>query len=187
MHPAIPGFHLIEEFVSQQEERALLETLLAGRSWEIEPSAECRRVQHYGYRYHFRTNEISEGPPFQELPELARTIGERIGKRFDALGSGPNQVTVNEYQPGQTIAMHTDQPAWGACIATLSLNIGAELTLRRQGDREMTTITLPPRALTVLSGAARYTYRHGIKVADGADNRTRTAVTYRRVEGPWRR
>ena len=189
MERDIPGLRLIESFISETEEGELLRQLGDDGPWETEPSVQCRRVQHYGYRYHVNTKEVSEARPFSELPQIARSLGARIGEHVESLGQGPNQVTVNEYRPGQSIVMHSDHPALGPWIATLSTGAEARMRLRRAGEREERDILIPARSLTVLTGTARYLYRHGIAVGENAGTATtrRVALTYRMVSGPWRR
>lgn len=75
----------------------------------------------------------------------------------------PDQVIVNEYEPGQGISAHIDcVPCFDGTIASLSLGSSCVmefLNARTRGKRE---ILLDERSLIVLSGEARYDWTHAI-------------------------
>jgi len=76
-----------------------------------------------------------------------------------------NQVTVNEYLPGQGISGHIDtHSGFQDGIASLSLLSDTVMELCREGDGSPTThhIVLPRRSLLVLRGEARHAWTHRI-------------------------
>jgi len=74
-----------------------------------------------------------------------------------------DQVTINEYLPGQGIRPHVDTPeAFGSHISSLSLLSPIIMDFRYPGSKEKKSIVLPPRSMLVLTGPARYKWSHGI-------------------------
>lgn len=75
----------------------------------------------------------------------------------------PNQLIVNEYQPGQGIASHIDcEPCFGDVICSLSLGSACTMVLTHAEDKRQEQIWLAPGSLLVLSDEARYAWLHGI-------------------------
>ena len=77
-----------------------------------------------------------------------------------------NQLTINEYTPGQGIGSHVDTPsAFSDGLISLSLNSDVVMEFRRVGgtksiDRKL--VHLPRRSLVLMSGPARYEWEHMI-------------------------
>ena len=96
---------------------------------------------------------------------------------------------MNEYRPGQGIAMHADHRSFGPVVASLSLvdTWTMRFRPRRPGDsyvpgacRHDQVIDLPQRSLLVLRGPARTAWMHGIDSSDtGHYRRTRVSATFR--------
>ena len=85
-----------------------------------------------------------------------------------------NQLTVNEYRPGQGIGSHIDTPsAFGDGLISISLNSGTVMEFRRQGSDEKKLVHLPPRSLCLMSGPARYEWEHMIvsRMTDTVDGK----------------
>jgi len=85
-----------------------------------------------------------------------------------------NQLTVNEYRPGQGIGSHVDtHSAFGDGLISISLNSGAVMEFRRQGGDEKKLVHLPPRSLCLMSGPARYEWEHMIvsRMTDTVDGK----------------
>ncbi|MDJ0842461.1 MAG: alpha-ketoglutarate-dependent dioxygenase AlkB, partial [Acidobacteriota bacterium] len=80
-----------------------------------------RRVQHYGYKYDYKARAIDHRMRIGDLPPWAQALGERL---IDEAGlpALPDQLIINEYQPGQGISAHTDcVPCFDSHIESLSL------------------------------------------------------------------
>jgi alkylated DNA repair dioxygenase AlkB len=72
-------------------------------------------------------------------------------------------VIINEYVPGQGIALHVDcEPCFGDTI--LSLSLGSSCTMDFQHVDSGATVNqlLEARSLIGLQEAARYDWKHGI-------------------------
>jgi alkylated DNA repair dioxygenase AlkB len=119
-----------------------------------------RRVQHYGYRYDYRRRLIDASLYLGQLPGWLRSLAQQI--HHDGLTpTVADQVIINEYHPGQGISSHIDcEPCFGGAIASLSLGSGCIMDFNR--DQERVSVMLEPGSLLVLSGEARYGWKHGI-------------------------
>jgi len=179
-----PGASLIDDFVSVVREQELL-SCIGGAAWLRDLS---RRVQHYGWRYDYRARRVSEDAWLGPLPKwLQQEIGRFSGSGlFD---EPPDQVIVNEYEPGQGIAPHVDcVPCFGPIIASLSLGGRVEMRFENTATGEQRETLLPPRSLLVLTGPARYDWRHTIPARKSdlvkgtrVPRKRRISLTFRQV------
>lgn len=121
-----------------------------------------RRVQHYGYRYDYARKKADSDQYLGPLPPWARGLADLL----HADGHAPqplNQVIVNEYEPGQGIAPHIDcVPCFAGTVLSISLGSTCVMRLTHPQDGRSVDILLEPGSLLVLSGAARYEWRHSI-------------------------
>jgi alkylated DNA repair dioxygenase AlkB len=100
-----------------------------------------------------------------------------------------DQVIVNEYEPGQGIAPHVDcVPCFADTIASLTLGSSCVMEFTRLKTREKAALFLARRSLVVLSGEARYEWRHAIpgRKSDPHEGRVisrgrRLSLTFRNV------
>ena len=154
--PNIPGLRYVPNFISVLESIELLK-LIDEQDWRADLK---RRVQHYGYIYDYRrraiSNDMKLGPLPNWLSELSYKLIEQ--KIFMEI---PDQVIINEYEPGQGIAAHIDcVPCFGNNIASISL--GGAVDMRFDKGDEIHNLYLMPQSLLVLSGEARLKWRHAI-------------------------
>jgi alkylated DNA repair dioxygenase AlkB len=119
-------------------------------------------VQHYGYRYDYKSQSIDHSMLIGELPDWAKDVAGQLVDRglFPAM---PDQVIVNEYEPGQGIKDHTDcEPCFTNKIASLSLGSKCVMHFTEKDSKRVVPVPLEPRSLVVLTGRARYEWTHGI-------------------------
>jgi alkylated DNA repair dioxygenase AlkB len=164
--PALPkGLTLQENFINEAFEEELLEEI-DKRPWLTDLK---RRVQHYGYKYDYKTK--GKVGFLGEIPEFLLSLNP--GFKF-------NQVIVNEYLPGQGISPHIDLPSvFGECIASLSL--GASCIMEFTKEAETIPLLLPSKSLLILKDEARYNWKHGIKGAKSNIKSRRVSITFREV------
>jgi alkylated DNA repair dioxygenase AlkB len=75
----------------------------------------------------------------------------------------PDQVTVNEYEPGQGLTSHVDcVSCFGNTIITLSLGSSYVMEFTHSQTKEKTEILLLPGSLLVLQREARYAWQHSV-------------------------
>lgn len=159
-------------------------------------SAELRRrVQHYGHRYDYGRRGLAAdaqaGATAPPLPSWARDLAARLAGE-GLMDRAADQVIVNEYRPGQGISAHVDRvPCFGPVVAAVSLGSGCVMDFTHPGDGTKAEVYLAPGSLCVMSGPARYEWRHGIaarKSDPGSPARVprgrRVSVTFRTVLRP---
>jgi alkylated DNA repair dioxygenase AlkB len=154
----IPGLILTKKFIGPEDAARLVEHVDAGQ-WSSELR---RRVQHFGYRYDYRTHHCDGLASAPALPVWALELIGRM-RCTGAVAQACDQLIINEYLPGQGIAPHVDSLAvFGEEIASLSLLSPCVLLLRSVDSDEVIPLLLEPGDLLVLRGEARSKWKHGI-------------------------
>jgi alkylated DNA repair dioxygenase AlkB len=172
----VPGLLYTPDWVTADEESALLAAIDAAE-WSTQLR---RRVQHYGMRYDYTSRAVATGDR-TPLPAWSAPLAARLD--FE-----PDQVIVNEYEPGQGISAHTDcVPCFGPSVAAVSL--GSACTMEFAHASSRIDVPLAARSLCVMTGPSRYEWRHAIaaRKSDPAPGGGRTprgrrvSVTFRTV------
>src|SRR5262249_55263565 len=116
----IPGLRYIPDYIVPKEH----DELLAEIDQQIWMTDLKRRVQHYGYRYDYRSRSVDASMFIGPLPVWIAPLARRL--RDDGLTLDvPDQLIVNEYTPGQGIASHVDcEPCFGNVIASITFGFG---------------------------------------------------------------
>jgi alkylated DNA repair dioxygenase AlkB len=149
--PQIPGLSYLPGYITVEEETLLAQAIDAepwDTTWE-------RRRQPYGWSY-------GKG---EDLARPIPTWGTRLAERMHAEGLSErmfDQMLVNEYLPGQGIAMHCDYQPFDRTVASLSLLTACVMDFRHVDDSQRASLLLEPRSLLILSDEARYKWQHGI-------------------------
>jgi alkylated DNA repair dioxygenase AlkB len=121
-----------------------------------------RRVQHYGYRYDYRSRSVDRSMRLGDLPEWASSVATLL-EQSGLIARPPDQLIVNEYEPGQGIRHHVDcRPCFDDNVASLSLGSACVMTFRHPGTRQEVPLLVEPGSLVVMTGEARYDWMHGI-------------------------
>ncbi|KAI8640380.1 hypothetical protein BD408DRAFT_484212 [Parasitella parasitica] len=157
----VPGLFLIQNVITPSEESYLVESVNK-EVWSglgIGPNPELkRRTQQYGHLFSYRYRKVVD--KYGPLPEFAHFLVERIMEN-KWMPNTPNHLLVNEYDPGQGIMPHVDAPAlFGPAI--LSLSLLSECIMKFTFEEQHAEIVLPRRSLAVLTGDARYKFKHSI-------------------------
>lgn len=182
---AVPGLRLIEEFISKEQEAAIIAEI-DRQPWLMELR---RRVQHYGFKYDYRARDIDESMRIKPIPEWALVVAKPMRSR-NIFSGQPDQMIVNEYLPGQGISAHVDcVPCFGPVVASLSLQSNIGMKFRAKRDDTEVEVYVPRRSLLVLEGDARFLWTHEIparksdRVAGMIQQRSRRlSCTYRTVK-----
>ena len=149
--PAIGGLSYLPNYITPQQESELAEAIDA-QPWD---TSWQRRRQLYGGAY--GNSDAPQGP----IPEWGLTLADRIHaerlteRRFD-------HMLINEYLPGQGIAMHCDYQPFDRTVVSLTLLSACVMDFRRLADGRQQALLLEPRSLLVLSDEARYQWQHRI-------------------------
>ncbi|MFI0968117.1 alpha-ketoglutarate-dependent dioxygenase AlkB [Streptomyces sp. NPDC021080] len=187
---AVPGLRYIADWLDPDACREMLARIEAG-AWSTELR---RRVQHYGHRYDYGRRAVTgdsrtaaTAPP---LPPWALQEAVRLA-REGVMAQRADQVIVNEYEPGQGISAHVDcVPCFGPVVAAISLGSGCVMDFTHPEEGKRTSVRLAPGSLCVMTGPARYDWRHGIAARKSdpegggrVPRGRRVSVTFRTVLG----
>lgn len=183
--PDIPGLIYISDFIADAEHGFLL-SQIDQQPWLTTDLK--RRVQHYGYKYDYIARAVNNDAYLGPLPDWLISLCQKL-QADGVFPSPPNQVIVNEYLPGQGISAHIDcVPYFAGIIASLSLASSCIMEFSNPETREKKSIPLEERSLVILSGSARYEWRHAIParksdIIDGikTERRCRVSLTFRNV------
>ena len=156
---AIKGFNYIENYIDKSEQEGLLKQI-DGRSWLEDLK---RRVQHYGFKYDYKARNVNHEMRIGCLPEWLQALGQRLHEDGH-MPTKPDQVIVNEYQPGQGISKHIDcEPCFEDDIVSLSLGSSCVMDFTNKSDKtKKIPVWLAPRSIIVLRDESRYFWLHGI-------------------------
>lgn len=152
----IPGQAYLPEYITQEQELELI-SIIDTKPWMTELK---RRVQHYGYKYDYKSRSIGAAHYVGDVPDWLQNISKQLYSE-GIFSKIPDQVIVNEYMPGQGISSHIDCiPCFESTICSLSL--GSNCTMHFIKDPIKTSILLEQRSLLILQNDARYSWKHGI-------------------------
>lgn len=149
--PPITGLSYYPAYISSFEEQQLSLAIEQGDwdcSWE-------RRRQLFGGSY---GKERAITPA---IPLWGKVLADRIFQE-DLTVRPFDHMLVNQYLPGQGIAMHLDYQPYDRTVVSLSLLAPCVMDFRNLESGERHSLLLEPRSLLVLSDDARYKWQHGI-------------------------
>ena len=182
---SVSGLQYTPNYLEPDHERRLLETV-DSLPWLDDLK---RRVQHYGYKYDYTARKVDPDMYLGPLPEWAAALGRKLldDGLFPQL---PDQLIVNEYQPGQGISPHVDcEPCFADTIASITLGSGCDMNLIRVEDGHKLVQYLERRSIIVMKDEARYHWRHAIpaRKSDVRDQQRalrgrRVSLTFRNVQ-----
>ncbi|ETV81296.1 hypothetical protein H257_05856 [Aphanomyces astaci] len=180
----VPGLLVYNDFITPEQETLLLAELDKA---EWKNDVRARQVQHFGYVFNYKTQKCDASTPLEDMPPFCRSLIDTMPPTFDGV---PDQITANEYLPGQGISAHIDtHSAFTGSIGTLSLGHASVMEFRHPEDGRCETFLLEPRALYIMTGASRYQWTHCVHprlfdVVDGAKvpRRRRVSITFRKLQ-----
>ena len=156
---AIPGLRIVRDFLTATEEAEIL-TTIDQHDWSNELQ---RRVQHYGWRYDYKSRQVGPSMRIGSLPDWADRIATRLVDEGLFREDLPDQVIVNEYCGNQGVTPHIDSPSsFAGVVAMISLLETWEMEFRKQGSKDKVIHKLEQRSVTILESDARYRWTHEI-------------------------
>src|SRR5262245_15328289 len=172
------GFCYRAELMAPECEGALLAQLasLPFQEFEFHGFQAKRRVVWFGWRYDFNAGGLRRtGEP---LPSFLISVRERAAAFAEMRPTELQQVLVTEYRPGAAIGWHKDRSDFGVVVG-VSLLSACCFRLRRKKEAkwERVNLTLAPRSIYVLRGAARSEWQHSIPAVSSL----RYSITFRNV------
>ena len=156
--PDIPSLSYIPDFITDKEDAHLI-SVIDSSQWIHDLK---RRVQHYGYRYDYKSRQATKDTYIGPLPDWILPIAQKLtdDRIFPTL---PEQVIVNEYLPGQGISAHIDcVPCFGNVIVSLSLGSSCIMKFENIRLKDSQDLFLEPRSLAVFQDDARHQWTHAI-------------------------
>jgi alkylated DNA repair dioxygenase AlkB len=188
----IPGLFYFPNVLSADFSREIKEYLEKSEDWfPVGGSATSREVIHYGYKYDYKNGNIKEVA--KEFPDFARKLVGIIKEKIkfqDEKDSDFSQCLVNKYVDNQGIAAHIDALTFGKYICCFTIGNGANLRFSKgkgEGD-DFFDLYTEPNSLYVMSGEARYSWKHEMKKLkfDVVNNKKikrgeRISVTFRTI------
>jgi alkylated DNA repair dioxygenase AlkB/ubiquinone/menaquinone biosynthesis C-methylase UbiE len=142
--PAIPTDKTPSSSSSVKLDQASQHHAANGRGWEVLACVVDKTRQFNFSRKNQEGDDNDEGNQTQSFPHL-------------------NQITINNYKPGEGIGSHVDTPsAFGDGLISISLGGGIVMEFRKVNSKIKKLVYLPPRSLVLMSGPARYEWEHVI-------------------------
>jgi alkylated DNA repair dioxygenase AlkB len=148
---------IIEDFISPEEQEALLSNLKPSR---IKAGFARNKVLRYGSDLPYKPQKKLD------IPAWLKPLCSLINKEWSTLGLDQqvDHVTINEYLEGQYIDWHIDSKGSGPIITVLSLDSRAYMGLRIPGSMRPEDIKplyrLFPRSLLHMTDEERWDMEH---------------------------
>jgi len=152
--PLIAGLRYVPDYLDEHTHDQLM-SAVDEHPWQ---TSVDHRVQVYGYHYNHRERASYR---IGELPTWARALAMRLRDEGHCEHI-PNQLVVNDYEPGAGIFAHMDQSVFGDIV--ISVSLGSTCVMRFTDDRSSTAeeLLLEPRSLLILTADARWHWKHEI-------------------------
>jgi alkylated DNA repair dioxygenase AlkB len=181
--PLIEGLSYCEEFISEAEEQALIEHLVAVdlSPFRFHGWLGNRKTKSFGWHYDF---DDASFLPAEPLPEWLRRLRERAARFAGLEPADFIHVLLARYDPGAGIGWHRDRDVFDQVVG-ISLGTPATLRFRRRkpGGFDRANLDVAPRSAYLLSGEARWNWEHRITPGD----QLRFSITFRALSDKGRR
>jgi alkylated DNA repair dioxygenase AlkB len=174
-----PGFEYRDDFISVDEERALVEAVsrVTFEEFEMRGVIARRRVAFFGESY--------DGGAARDIPEFLRGLRGRIAEWAGLDAGAFAMALINEYRPGAPIGWHRDAPQYDI-VAGVSLLSSCRMKFRPYrppsaiapaGTRRVAAHEQPleRRSAYLMRGESRSAYEHHIP----AVSQLRYSITFR--------
>lgn len=179
----ITGIQYLPNYLDQETHDRLL-SAVDEHPWQM---SFDHRVQVYGYHYN---HKVREAYRIGDIPTWAVPLALRL-HQDGYIAKTPNQLVANEYLPGQGIFDHQDQAVFGDIVISVSLGSSCVMRFTRADTEASEELLLEPRSVLVLSGEARWDWKHGIpcRASDFWNGREyvrtrRVSLTFRTIPQP---
>jgi len=181
--PLIAGLGYREDFITQREERELLNHLaqLELAPFRFHGWLGNRKTQSFGWRYDF---EDASFRPTEPLPVWLLPLREKAAA-FAGLAPGEFvHVLLARYDPGAGIGWHRDRDVFEHVVG-VSLNTPAVLRFRQRAASgfRRANLQVAPRSAYLLSGDSRWQWEHSIAPGE----QLRFSITFRSLSQKGRR
>lgn len=144
------GLKYVPKLISEDEQK-LIENFINSQEWD---TSLKRLTQHYGYKYNYSNRNLDPALP---IPDILMDIWKKYvgGDKF------PEQCIINNYEPGEGISAHTDDVyKFSDTVVIFSFISPYEMNFTNEDDKF--DLLLEPGSLLVMTGEARYKWKHSI-------------------------
>lgn len=155
------GLIYIPDFISH-EDSLKLSSYIESQPWSSELN---RRVQHYGYRYDYKSRNLDISSEVFQIEQPFLGLLDILTYELNelALKTRPNQIIVNEYEVGQGITWHIDsEKSFDDNIFIISLLSDCVMKLEHKKTKDQLEVLLAKNSLLCLTKESRYDWRHTI-------------------------
>ena len=159
------GFHYFPDFISAEEELALVEEIEKTElhTFMFQGFEAKRKTASFGYDYSFNKRAISKGKP---IPAAFNTVIKKVANKLSIDNNDFAELLVTEYPEGSVINWHRDAPPFDV-IAGISLLSDCVFKLRpqdksKQNRNSVISFPVKRRSLYIISGVARTDWQHSI-------------------------
>ena len=147
-----------------------------------------RKVQQYGYKFNHKAHSL-KGGHLGPLPDFCKNVTARLVSNGVYSKYNPDQMIINHYTPGQGIFPHWDSiKCFDDIIVSVGLGSSCIMKFQNSETNEEVDVFFERRMAVVLTGEARYVWRHGIPAVtedtyNGAvyKRKPRISLTWRKV------
>lgn len=185
--PEISGLYYCPNFLSNEQVANIKNDLKNSTKWTgVTANPQSRKVIQYGYNYSYGGGPLETTDPIPPLYSLFDDLGSVDPELHKVLADWhPNQLIINRYIPGQGISAHTDHVRqFGPIVVCITVGSGIEMEFTK--GTEKINFYVEPNSLYIMSGDARYKWRHAIlpRKTDTVKGKTiqrgiRDSLTYR--------
>jgi alkylated DNA repair dioxygenase AlkB len=179
----VAGLSYVEDFIGEQEERALIDKL---RHLDLAPFRfhgwlGNRKTKSFGWRYDFDDASFSRTEP---IPDWLDSVREKAARLAGVEPDDFVHVLLARYDPGAGIGWHRDRDVFEQVVG-VSLASPATLRFRQRTEPGFRRASLDvlPRSAYLLSGEARHRWEHSIAAGD----ELRFSITFRTLSEKGRR
>lgn len=154
------GLIVSEDFITSEEEDELIRIQDFNKSGVM----KNRQVKHFGFEFKYDINNVDANSPLSDgIPKECDFLWERLSEKCNKFADFiPDQLTVNQYLPGQGIPAHVDTHS-AFIDPIMSLSLGSSIVMDFKNDEgEHYCLNLPRRSLLIMSEESRYSWTHGI-------------------------
>jgi alkylated DNA repair dioxygenase AlkB len=173
--PLLSGLKYQEEFISEAEERSLMERLgaLDLAPFRFQGWLGNRKTQSFGWRYDFDDASFTPAAP---LPDWLLPLR---AKAADFAGIAADEfihVLLARYDPGAGIGWHRDRDVFDQVVG-VSLGTPATLRFRQRSPAgfRRAAVEVAPRSAYLLAEESRWDWEHRITPGE----RLRFSITFR--------
>jgi alkylated DNA repair dioxygenase AlkB len=181
--PLIAGLGYREDFITQREERELLNHLaqLELAPFRFHGWLGNRKTQSFGWRYDF---DDASFRPTEPLPDWLLPLRRKAAAFAGLAPDDFVHVLLARYDAGAGIGWHRDRDVFETVVG-VSLNTSATLRFRQRavsGFRRA-SLQVAPRSAYFLSGDSRWQWEHSIAPGE----QLRFSITFRSLSDKGRR